>query len=305
MEEPITGKDVTDLFRGCLVMRRRDFLKAVTAGVLLSGIDPFSFVSAAQLFPPPQHLSQSDFDGHIKDYIYKMENFDHPHSGDVILKKNQLSLLNACVSRLKRLQSMAGHGNFNIMSFDDGLAIARKYSQVGSFTKEELDFLEKIFYSDSTIYGFLGEKPINNITTRIKEKEVVNISGSGNYLYQGDPREMYERLKKQVGDQLYLTSGIRGVVKQFLLFLDKAVNNRGNLSLASRSLAPPGYSYHGIADFDVGQSGFGALNFTRKFTTTEVFRKLEGLDYVSIRYPRNNLSGVRFEPWHIKVYPEA
>ncbi|MEJ2269815.1 MAG: twin-arginine translocation signal domain-containing protein [Desulfobulbaceae bacterium] len=64
-------------------MRRRDFLKAVTAGVLLSGIDPFSFVSAAQLFPPPQHLSQSDFDGHIKDYIYKMENFDHPHSGDV------------------------------------------------------------------------------------------------------------------------------------------------------------------------------------------------------------------------------
>ncbi|MEJ2269816.1 MAG: M15 family metallopeptidase [Desulfobulbaceae bacterium] len=191
------------------------------------------------------------------------------------------------------------------MSFDDGLAIARKYPQVGSFTKEELDFLEKIFYSDSTIYGFLGEKPINNITTRIKEKEVVNISGSGNYLYQGAPREMYERLKKQVGDQLYLTSGIRGVVKQFLLFLDKAVTNRGNLSLASRSLAPPGYSYHGIADFDVGQRGYGALNFTGKFTTTEVFRKLEGLDYVSIRYPRNNLSGVRFEPWHIKVYPEA
>ena len=116
---------------------------------------------------------------------------------------------------------------------------------------------------------------------------------------------MYDTLRKYVGDQLYLTSGIRGVVKQFLLFLDKAKNNRGNLSLTSRSLAPPGYSYHGIADFDVGQRGYGALNFTGKFTTTEVFKKLKDLDYVTIRYPKNNLKGVRFEPWHIKVYPEA
>ena len=71
---------------------------------------------------------------------------------------------------------------------------------------------------------------------------------------------------------MYLTSGIRGVVKQFLLYLDKADNNHGNLSLASRSLAPPGYSYHGIADFDVGQIGYGILNFTGRFTTTEVFK---------------------------------
>jgi hypothetical protein len=305
VEGPITGKDVTDLFRGCMKMKRRDFLKAATAGVLLSGIDPFSFASAAQLFPPPQRLSQPDFDGHIKDYLHKMDNFDHPHSGDIILEKKQLALLNACVSRLKRLQSMAGHGNFNILSFDEGLAIAHRYPKVGSFTKEELDFLEKIFYSDSAIYGFWGEKPIDSITTRINERKVVNISGSGNYLYKGKPREMYEKLRKRVGDQLYLTSGIRGVVKQFLLFLDKAHNNNGNLSLASRSLAPPGYSYHGIADFDVGQTGFGALNFTGKFTTTEVFKKLEDMDYVTIRYPKDNLKGVRFEPWHIKVYPEA
>ena len=116
---------------------------------------------------------------------------------------------------------------------------------------------------------------------------------------------MYAKLKKTVGDKLYLTSGIRGVVKQFLLFLDKANDNKGNLSLASRSLAPPGYSSHGIADFDVGQVGYGALNFTETFTNTEVFKQLEDLDYISIRYPKDNLKGVRFEPWHIKVYPEG
>ena len=305
MEGPITGKEGIDMFRGRMVMRRRDFLKAVTAGVLLSSIDNFSFVSAAQLFPQPQWFSQPDLDGHIKDYLHKMQNFDHPHSGDIILEKKQLPFLNACVSRLKRLQNMAGHGNFNILSFDDGLAIAGRYPEVGDFTKEELEFLERIFYSDSSIYGFWGEKPLDNMTTRIRKREVVNISGTGNYLYKGAPLEMYETIRKKVGDKLYLTSGIRGVIKQFLLFLDKANANQGNLSLASRSLAPPGYSYHGIADFDVGQVGYGSLNFTASFIDTEVYKDLENLDYISIRYPKNNLKGVRYEPWHIKVYPKG
>jgi hypothetical protein len=196
-----------------------------------------------------------------------------------------------------------GHGNFHLLSFDDGLAIARNYSKVGRFTKQELAFFERVFYTDSAIYGFWGEKPIHNMTTRIKKKEVVKIPKSGNYLYRGAPQKMYEKVRKQVGDKLYLTSGIRGVVKQFYLFLNKANKNKGNLSLASRSLAPPGYSFHGIADFDVGQIGYGSLNFTSSFTETEVFKRLDDLAYVSIRYPENNLKGVRFEPWHIKVYP--
>ena len=288
-----------------MVMRRRDFLKAVTAGVLLSGVDPFSFVSAAQLFPQPQGLSQSGFDVYIKDYLHKMQNFDQQHSGDVILEKEQLPLLYTCVSRLKRLQRTVGHGNFHLLSFDDGLALARNYPKVGSFTREELNFLEKVFYTDSATYGFWGNKPIDNMTSRIKKKEVVKIPKSGNYLYRGTPHEMYEKVRKHVGDKLYLTSGIRGVVKQFLLFLSKANANKGNLSLASRSLAPPGYSFHGIADFDVGQIGYGALNFTGSFTTTEVFKKLDDLAFVTIRYPKDNIKGVRFEPWHIKVYPGA
>ena len=286
-------------------MRRRDFLKAVTAGVLLCGVEPYSFVSAAQLFPQPQGFSQPDLDGYIKDYLHKMENFDHPHAGDVILEKKELPLLNACVSRLKRIQLTVGHGNFHLLGFDDGLEISRNFPEVGSFTKEELDFLERIFYTDSTIYGFWGEKPIASMTTLINKKEVVRIPRSGNYLYRGAPHEMYEKVKRHVGDKLYLTSGIRGVIKQFLLFLNKADKNKGNLSLASRSLAPPGYSFHGIADFDVGQIGYGALNFTGSFTSTEVFKKLDDLAYITIRYPKDNRKGVRFEPWHIKVYPGA
>ena len=90
-------------------------------------------------------------------------------------------------------------------------------------------------------------------------------------------------------------------MKQFLLFFNKAYKNNGNLSLASRSLAPPGYSFHGIGDFDVGQVGLGAANFNKIFTNTEVFKRLNALGYIKFRYPDKNLLGVRFEPWHIKV----
>ena len=152
------------------------------------------------------------------------------------------------------------------------------------------------------MYGFFGVKPLDKITVSINKRDVVKIPRSGNYLYKGEPRTLYEKVKKHVGDKVYLTSGVRGVVKQLMLFLNKANKKQGNLSLASRSLAPPGYSFHGIADFDVGQKGYGAMNFTDRFTTTEVFKKLEQLDFVSIRYPKDNMAGVRFEPWHIRVH---
>jgi len=287
-----------------MVMRRRDFLKAITAGFLLNGVAPFSFVTAKQILPEDQGLDRFRFDSNIKDYLHKMENFDQPHPGDIYVEKDLIPVLCSSLLRFKRLELTVGHGNFYILSFDRALYFARTYSYIGEFTKEELNFLEKIFYTESSDYGFIGEKPINNITYRINEKDTLKIPETGNYLYRGRSYELYEKIKNIVGDKLYLTSGVRGVVKQFMLFLDKAYNNEGNLSLASRSLAPPGYSFHGIADFDVGQVGYGTLNFTAKFTDTEVFKKLEELDYISIRYPKDNLKGVRFEPWHIRVHQE-
>jgi hypothetical protein len=279
-------------------MKRRDFIKAVTAAIIASGINPLPFSAAAQ---KSGLQSASGIDGHIKDYLHKMRNFDRAHDNDVYLGKDKLPLLRSTVSRLKRLQRLVGHGNFHLLSLDYGLKLSRNYSRVGKFTRQELDFLEGIFYSDSSVYGFLGAKPLDTITASINKRDVVKIPRSGNYLYKGEPQALYEKVKKHVGKEVYLTSGVRGVVKQFMLFLNKTNKNKGNLSLASRSLAPPGYSFHGIADFDVGQKGYGAMNFTDRFTTTEVFQKLEQLDFVSIRYPKDNFEGVRFEPWHIRV----
>ena len=77
------------------------------------------------------------------------------------------------------------------------------------------------------------------------------------------------------------------------LFLRKASKYQGNLSLASRSLAPPGYSFHGIGDFDVGNIHLGVKNFTNAFAKTDEYKKLIDLGYIDIRYPMDNELGVR------------
>lgn len=123
----------------------------------------------------------------------------------------------------------------------------------------------------------------------------------GTFFIVALPRTYTVRVREDLGGSIVLTSGIRSVVKQTHLFLAKAIQSRGNLSCASRSLAPPGHSFHGIGDFDVGKVGLGAGNFTAEFARTDEFRRLVDLGYVDMRYPSDNLLGVRFEPWHIKV----
>ena len=283
-------------------MRRRDLLKAVVGIVVGVGFAPEAL--AGIIGTPPANRSET-YDCQIKDYLYKMRNFNVRHQGDICLDHKEFDLLKSCASRFERVQQTVGHGNFYLLSFDETIAVASNYSRVGKFTREELDFLEKIFYFDASHYGFFGEKPVKKITDRVRKREVLKIPYTGNYLYKGMPLQTYKRIMRGIGAGVVLTSGIRSVTKQFLLFLNKAYENEGNLSLASRSLAPPGYSFHGIGDFDVGQAGLGADNFTERFTTTSVYHRLNEQGYLRIRYPLDNLLGVRFEPWHIKVDPQA
>ncbi len=83
--------------------------------------------------------------------------------------------------------------------------------------------------------------------------------------------------------------------------MGKAIETDGNLSQASRSLAPPGYSYHAVGDFDVGKVGFGLDNFTEAFSQTNEYHRMIDLGYIDIRYTKRNPFGVRHEPWHIKI----
>jgi len=221
--------------------------------------------------------------------------------GDIFTNAEDYIILRSTVKRLARMQQSVGHGNFALLNFDEAVIHASYDPFIGRFTSSEIDFLEKTFYQDARQYGFMGEKPLTKFTADVKKQDFIRIPCNGNYLFTGISLETYQRMTRDVGRKLILTSGIRGVIKQSYLFLNKALKKKGNLTLASKSLAPPGYSFHGIGDFDVGRIGLGVDNFTSLFTKTDVFRKLKSLDYIQLRYTPDNRLGVRFEPWHIKV----
>lgn len=204
--------------------------------------------------------------------------------------------------KLKEIRRIVGYGNFNLIGLDEAVVMSRNYSRIGGFSKDELDMLEKLFYHSASDYGFYGEKVLANVTDNIKKRDTIKVPRTGHYLFKGKPVQMYEKIRREIGEEnVVLTSGVRGVVKQTQLFVSKIVSTQGNISLASRSLAPPGYSFHGIGDFDIGKVGFGYRNFTKDFAQTDEFKRLMDLGYISIRYPIQNPYGVRFEPWHIKV----
>ncbi len=270
-------------------MDKRRFLQ--TAGGL------FLTVSAGGLsIPAYASLCRPD-----DPYRSKIRNFEANHTGDIFLSAEQMAILKSVVARLRRVRGIVGHGRFALVGFDEMLAVARNYRKVGKFPKKELDFLEDIFYRDAACYGFLGEKVLNGLTDQVRKKDSTAIRRTGQYLFKGDPLHTYNALSKKIGGDVILTSGVRGMAKQMYLFLAKALRTKGNLSRASRSLAPPGYSFHAAGDFDVGQRGWGVRNFTSDFAQTEVFKKLVDLGYARLRYPADNLLGLRYEPWHIKI----
>jgi hypothetical protein len=223
------------------------------------------------------------------------------HRDDIYLSYQEYSTLNILNSRLKRLRRFVGFANFNLISYSDAMYYGRNYSVVGSFTKDELVLIEKLFFEDQTQYGFFGVQTCFDIDNKISKKSVVKIPHTGHYLFKGKAQEDYEKLKKDIGSSLILTSGVRNVMKQLSLYCNKLYRNGGNVTRATIDIAPPSYSYHTISDFDVGRKGWGYKNFTDAFATTKEFKKMKNLNYISMRYNKNNSDGVRFEPWHVEV----
>ncbi len=307
------------------MLKRRNFL-ALSGGIVASVLtpgqswgndaralkEPSSFIGPqwpksvlrnvnAEKKPPTQNF---DFhpDNSIVDNIARVPlNVLDQIFPDIVITDDEIRIFKKTLARFSRLQKYIGYGNFNVIGWDQSLRFARNYEQIGKFSRAELEFIEKLFAIDANSLGFYGDKVVSRLSSSIVKKDIRKIPGTGHYLFRGDAFDTYLRIRKDMGDSVVLTSGIRSVVKQIYLFLNKAAEVDGNLSLASYSLAPPGHSYHAIGDFDVGKRNFGAKNFTEEFAKTDEFKRLSDLGYLVIRYPQNNSFGVRYEPWHIKV----
>ncbi len=264
----------------------------------LSAIKPEKLISVEKM---PSKVVIETSDTAVVDYLYKIQNFDNNFKSDVFLGSKKFLDLKRLSRRLNRAQTIIGYLNFSILDFPLLIKYAKNYPAIGKFTDSELELVDELITRSARDYGFFGDKLIANINDKILPRHLSKISSSGQYLYKDAAYNLYKRIQDDVGERVILTSGVRGLMKQLQLFTAKAVRTQGNLSRASRSLAPPGHSYHGIGDFDIGDIRLGKMNFTEKFSDTNIYKKLVDLGYIKIRYRTNNKFGVRYEPWHIKV----
>ena len=221
---------------------------------------------------------------------------------DIYLSKKDFETLRILRERFKRLKRFVGYANFNIISYNSSIFYARNYSSIGKFTQAEVQLMERFFYEDPSRYGFYGERTVESISYAIKRKDLKKIRRSGHYIFKGDSLESYNRLQHDVDTKdIILTSGVRSVIKQMRLFVDKLYRNKGNLTKTTNAIAPPAYSYHSTGDYDLGKKGFGYDNFTPRFALTKEYSELKKLSYIEMRYTLLNNDGVRYEPWHIKA----
>ncbi|MGD9970321.1 MAG: D-alanyl-D-alanine carboxypeptidase family protein [Sulfuricurvum sp.] len=208
-------------------------------------------------------------------------------------------IVSGLLDKLETVQNYVGYVRFNTMSFDEMLKTAVYCKK--PLSRTETGYIEYIFYGDPKRYGFYGERTVSSITDSVPKKDLIYIKGTGHSLIRGAATEKYATIKKLIGDDVVLTSGVRAPVKQLYLFLKKMEIANGDLRITSTSIAPPGFTFHSIGDFDIGKTGFGQANFTERFQETDVFKKLYDGGFITIRYTSDNPFGVRYEPWHIKV----
>ena len=289
-------------------MKRRTFLKYSTASLigfpeLVTSLNASEYKNISKYFPTtflnnPLNLEKEN---DVNKIIKKVEIDEKIKNKNMFIEDKYINEFASVRNKLKLVQRYVGYGNFNIISFDEMIRMALKSKDIEVFTKSELEFMESMFYYDPSIHGFYGQRITQNITDTINKKETIKIPHTGHYLFRGEPEKIYNKMCDDIGNSLILTSGIRSVVKQTKLFLDKVASVDNNLNIASKSLAPPAYTYHAIADFDVGKKGFGFANFTSRFALTQEFIKMRKLKYIDMRYTINNKDGVRYEPWHVKV----
>ncbi|ATH07134.1 hypothetical protein BIY24_04035 [Halobacteriovorax marinus] len=266
-----------------------------------SCVDPFAAPAPKAPAAPIVKNDEEIVKELMRDERVKSKYFSQNFPDDIYLSAENHLLVQGLVKKFRAVQRYVGHGNFNLLSVDNFYLFASSAPNCEAVTMKEKLFMEELFYFDAHKYGFRGEKTAPALTDSIAKREVEKVPYSGHFLKREQSLELFKKVQRDVGESLILTSGIRGVAKQFHLFLEKALETKGNLSKASRSLAPPGYSFHYLGDFDVGKKNMGLRNFDQDFAQTDEFKRLVDLGYINIRYTQSNTLGVRFEPWHLKV----
>ena len=164
-----------------------------------------------------------------------------------------------------------------------------------------------------------GTKPMESLYGHLKYEETDQpLAAAGNYRDTGrvvqlrsDAARAFREMQKaarEAGVELVPISGFRTKGYQEGLF-SRAIGKYGNEASAARWVAPPGYSEHhaGLA-VDIGALRSPETDVETTFEGTPEFTWLRdnakrfGFE---LSFPRENLQGVSYEPWHWRYVDAA
>ena len=166
-------------------IKRRRLLKASaatlvasSAGVLLFSPENEETLNNVKLMQPkvvptaaPSHIVEHEVA--VKDNLQKIKNFNQDFSDDIFLEKDKYVVFHSTLNKISNVKTVIGFANFNLISFDEMLNYARRYPEIGAFTKSELALIDELFFYDANKYGFYGSKVIKELTSKINRKETV------------------------------------------------------------------------------------------------------------------------------------
>lgn len=179
----------------------------------------------------------------------------------------------------------------------------------------ERNFAERIFRIDPKELGFKGPKYSRDKPGTLIKIESVKI-GNEETGIQYCPEHSYkdylammEKMKMDIGKQLYIDSGYRSPGRQaYLFFYYLTSSSDYSLRENAKWIAMPGYSEHGnpinnAIDF-INENGINGFSDGQSAKDFEALPEFEWLMQNAhkfnfyLSYPKDNPFGVAFEPWH-------
>ncbi|MFA6789479.1 MAG: twin-arginine translocation signal domain-containing protein, partial [Arcobacteraceae bacterium] len=154
-------------------MNRRNFLKLIATSTALGAVGQDLLAKT---------IISEDGDFYTVDSLTKEQELSKPK--DLFLDQKYHESFYSVIKKLNFIQRDVGFGNYNIISFDATIKQARMSSKIGAFTKDELAFMEYIFYYNPDVHGFYGERTCNKITESIKKSEIIKVPYTGHYLFK-------------------------------------------------------------------------------------------------------------------------
>lgn len=206
------------------------------------------------------------------------------------------------------MKERAEKGILPLLSFDD------LYAPLSADEREFLNLFRDLDARKAkVILPYRGFADKGERFVRLARQKIKDPQGNPKTLdTQFIPAAVYKRyarmmkaMKRDIGRVLYVESGYRSAAYQVYLFMYYLKNHNYSVNETARFVAIAGYSEHGAPAYQaldfISAGGVNGEDDPDQFVALEEYswlmKNASRFGFV-LSYPRNDPSGITFEPWH-------